>query len=113
MRKTTTGRKRAREEAALLENDPDCECEYPHMIECRLYERYRDPSSHDRFAPRPRAGTEWVWAPGSLWAEERVRVTRVSWNGEEWWVQTYCYSTRSLAWNDLEHFWDMCVYIPE
>lgn len=75
-------------------------------------------SSYTRTAVRPVVGSLWVWKPDS--APEFVRVTRVHWNGEEWWVVTEALDVlplplyvppKKLAWNDLTVFWENCHYI--
>lgn len=49
----------------------------------------------------PRPGSRWIWALGSLHAEEHVIVTRTWWNGEEWQVESKACGTGERAWNDL------------
>ena len=36
----------------------------------------------------PRVGSVWEWEPMKDYARERVRVTAVTWNGDECWVQS-------------------------
>lgn len=61
-------------------------------------EAVQNASSYDREAPTPDVGSRWMWG------REPCTVTRVEWNGEEWWVQTVGPSGR--WWNDLSRFWE-------
>jgi len=70
-------------------------------------------NSYDISAARPLAGTLWVWEPQA--APALVKVTRVLWNGEEWWVETQSLADYGpfrqklgVAWNDLSRFWEAC-----
>ena len=51
--------------------------------------------SYNREAVRPLVGTIWAWEPGNPDAAALIEVTRVTWNGEEWWV-----TAKTLADND-------------
>lgn len=62
--------------------------------------------SYDRKAPTPELGSRWTWEAGDARAEERIVVTEVRWNGEEWWVRTWGDGTGLEHWNDLSRFWE-------
>ncbi len=83
-------------------------------------------SSYDRDAPVPEEGSTWIWRPNEPHARQRIEVTEVKWNGEEWWVKSKNLPTKPLkrkrsfgwpiyvprvervgdeAWNDLSCFW--------
>lgn len=75
-------------------------------------------SSYDRNAPTPTVGQTGWWRGkkghvdtrppvimvGKLFgnADERVAVTEVNWNGEEWWIRTR--GPDGEFWNDLSNF---------
>jgi len=76
-------------------------------------------NSYDRTAKTPEVGSHWDWRSGKAarplgvpvdqWKPrpiyERVVVTEVKWNGEEWWVRTDGPRFGS-RWNDLGVFWE-------
>lgn len=69
-------------------------------------------------AARPEPGTLWVWEPHSLAAVALIEVTRVQWNGEEWWVAARVVAAKASQvasqvvgetyWNELGRFWEAC-----
>ena len=71
-------------------------------------------SSYTRNAPRPVVGSYWAWM-GEI-PPVLTRVTKVRWNGEEWWVATRALAGEVLPgsflprvyWNDLNVFWEQC-----
>jgi hypothetical protein len=78
-------------------------------------------SSYTRNAPRPVAGSLWVWKPESPYVV-LTRVAEVRWNGEEWWVSTVALAEAAPRisssilparpiWNDLTVFWESCHYV--
>jgi hypothetical protein len=78
-------------------------------------------NSYNRDAPTPAIGSRWIWEYGKPHAQETITVTKVEWNGEEWWVESVC-DDRPLRgpisretfgvipgkpyWNDLSRFWE-------
>jgi hypothetical protein len=72
--------------------------------------------SYDREAVRPLVGTLWAWEPRSSHAAALIEVTKVIWNGEEWWVSArviaacgkYGQEAGGEYPNDLDRFWEAC-----
>lgn len=68
-------------------------------------------NSYDPNARLPKVGTWWVWEIDAPHARSLIKVVRVDWNGEEWWVFTTRgadpgdYFDMPLA-NDLGRFWE-------
>lgn len=85
-------------------------------------------SSYDHEAPVPEKGSVWMWEPAKPHARQRLEVTEVKWNGEEWWIKSKNLPTKPLkrqsadwlicaqrgpwasrvgdeSWNDLSRFW--------
>jgi hypothetical protein len=64
--------------------------------------------SYDKSAKTPPIGSEWDWARKQKnypWgAREKVVVSEVKWNGEEWYVKTR--GPRGEFWTDLTVFWE-------
>ena len=67
--------------------------------------------SYEPRADRPAVGSTWIWERDKPHAREKVTVTRVNWNDEEWWVETESQSGR--YWNDLSRFWEACWPDPD
>lgn len=62
--------------------------------------------SYDIAAKRPKVGTVWVWELDTI--GQLIEVTRVLWNGEEWFVETRLkrdFNNRR-ALNDAGRFWE-------
>jgi hypothetical protein len=65
-------------------------------------------------AKRPRVGSIWVWELDSPRACQLIVVLGVTWNDEEWWVETKrlhddmleSLGGPSTALNDLSRFWE-------
>ena len=65
-------------------------------------------SSYDPDRIRPIVGSRWVWGT------DVIVVSKVIWNGEEWWIETRF--AKHADWpdslvparhlNDVDHFWD-------
>jgi len=71
--------------------------------------------SYNREAVRPLVGTIWAWEPRKPRVAALVEVTRVWWNGEEWWVKARIIAGSEFAgkpgseWgNELNRFWEAC-----
>lgn len=45
-------------------------------------------NSHDPLAKTPAVGSRWVWEIDEPVARALIEVTKVVWNGEEWWIWT-------------------------
>lgn len=57
----------------------------------------------------PEVGSKWIWEKGNPHAHCNVRVVEVTWNGEEWWVQselTDGKDTGKQYWNELDRWWE-------
>lgn len=77
--------------------------------------------THSPTAARPEPGTLWVWEPRSLTAVALIEVTRVRWNGEEWWVEAQVLAAKTAEfggqkvggkyWNELSRFWEACYRV--
>ena len=69
----------------------------------------------DAQAPRPRPGTFWAWEPARPHAATLVKVSRVRWNGDEWWVATIPAGAEDplpgAHWNNLSRFWEACHHV--
>lgn len=79
--------------------------------------------SYDRNSRCPRVGSVYVWELDEPHACELIKVTEVTWNGEEWWVRTELLH-KSLAntsysptvapqLNDLSRFWEAVTLVRE
>ena len=74
-------------------------------------------SGYDRSAVRPLPGSLWVWEPEA--APALIKVTKVFWNGEEWWVKTTSLASYDLPvrlltetyLNELGRFWGACHHV--
>lgn len=68
----------------------------------------------DSYEPRartPAIGSTWIWELHKPHARERVEVSDVRWNGEEWWVATD--NSHGRHWNDLSRFWEASLPDPD
>lgn len=75
-------------------------------------------NSYDQDAPRPKAGSRWVWEPDKPHARALIEVVESMWNGEEWWVRTRTLLPRTEVMpgteeptnlNDIGRFFEACV----
>src|SRR5690349_17720254 len=73
-------------------------------------------SSYEPNARVPKIGSRWVWEIDKPHARELIEVTKVIWDGEEWWVQTKSLLGHGRCGlpsldpadplNDLSRFWE-------
>lgn len=74
-------------------------------------------------AARPEPGTLWVWEPHSLTAVALIEVTRLKWDGLDWWVEARVVAAKSAQfagqvvggayWNKLSLFWAVCHRVAQ
>ena len=72
-------------------------------------------------ARRPGKGSIYVWELDKPFACELIRVVKVEWNGEQWWVETVSVPSRyhqdtsddHIQLNELSRFWEAVTPVFE
>jgi hypothetical protein len=59
----------------------------------------------------PNVGERWTWEPDKPHAREDVTITAVTWNGENWWIETENLSNGKRCLNDWSRFMEACVMV--